>query len=99
MRLSVRVSRIYTHSGMVGLALLVASCGEAIAGGFGVEQSAYYQGMSFAGAAAGGESLTSLAWNPATAGFAGNGLSLEFELLRGPDVGQSHRLPIRRTNW
>jgi len=62
---------------MVGLALLAASCGQAFAGGFGVEQSAYYQGMSYAGAAAGGESLTSLAWNPATATFVGNGLSLE----------------------
>jgi hypothetical protein len=77
MRLLVRVSRIRTHSGMVGLALIAASCGEAVAGGFGVEQSAYYQGMSFAGAAAGGPSLASLSWNPATAGFAGNGLSLE----------------------
>jgi long-chain fatty acid transport protein len=62
---------------MVGLVLLVASCGEAIAGGFGVEQSAYYQGMSFAGAAAGGGSLTSLAWNPATASFAGKDLTFE----------------------
>jgi long-chain fatty acid transport protein len=52
-------------------------CGEAVAGGFGIEQSAYYQGMSFAGAAAGGSSLASMAWNPATAGFAGAGLSFE----------------------
>ncbi|HUJ36549.1 MAG TPA: outer membrane protein transport protein [Hyphomicrobium sp.] len=61
---------------LAALALLAAAS-EALAGGFGVEQSAYYQGMSYAGAAAGGESLTSLAWNPATAAFAGNGLSLE----------------------
>lgn len=77
MRQSVCIARIYARSGVVGLALLVASCGEAIAGGFGVEQSAYYQGMSFAGAAAGGPSLASLAWNPATAGFAGNDLTFE----------------------
>jgi len=42
MRLSVRIARIHTQSGMVGLALLAASCGQAFAGGFGVEQSAYY---------------------------------------------------------
>jgi len=58
-------------------ALLAASYGEATAGGFGVEQSAYFQGMSFAGAAAGGPSLASISWNPATAGFAGNGLTME----------------------
>ena len=62
---------------MVGLVLLAASCGEAVAGGFGVEQSAFYQGMSFAGAAAGGESLSSISWNPATANFAGAGLTFE----------------------
>jgi long-chain fatty acid transport protein len=62
---------------MVGLVLLAASCGEAVAGGFGVEQSAYYQGMSFAGAATGGESLSSISWNPATANFAGAGLTFE----------------------
>lgn len=59
------------------MALFAATCGEALAGGFGIEQSAYYQGMSFAGAAAGGPSLTSISWNPATAGFFGNGLNLE----------------------
>lgn len=57
--------------------LFAATCGEALAGGFGIEQSAYYQGMSFAGAAAGGESLSSLSWNPATANFAGKDLTFE----------------------
>jgi long-chain fatty acid transport protein len=76
MRLSARISRVCTCATIAGL-LLAFPCGGALAGGFGIEQSAYYQGMSFAGAAAGGESLTSLAWNPATAAFAGNGLSLE----------------------
>lgn len=56
---------------------LVSSAGAAVAGGFGIEQSAYYQGMSFAGAAAGGPSLASLAWNPATANFAGPDLAFE----------------------
>ena len=77
MRLPVRVARLRTHSGMAGLALLAAASGEAVAGGFGIEQSAYYQGMSFAGAAAGGPSLASISWNPATASFAGNGLTFE----------------------
>ncbi len=57
--------------------VLAASAQGAAAGGFGIEQSAYYQGMSFAGAAAGGPSLTSIAWNPATANFADKGLSFE----------------------
>ena len=70
-------AQVHTHAGVAGLALLVASCGAAVAGGFGIEASAYYQGMSYAGAAAGGPSLTSIAWNPATSSFAGNGLNLE----------------------
>lgn len=70
-------ARSCTHSGVAGLALLTASCGPAVAGGFAIEASAYYQGMSYAGAAAGGPSLTSIAWNPATASFAGDGISIE----------------------
>jgi long-chain fatty acid transport protein len=76
MRLSVRNSRIHAFASTAGL-LLAVSCGEAVAGGFGIEQSAYYQGMSFAGAAAGGPSLASISWNPATAGFASSGLTME----------------------
>ncbi len=66
-----------TRSVTAACLLLAASVQGAIAGGFGIEQSAYYQGMSFAGAAAGGPSLTSIAWNPATASFAGKGLEFE----------------------
>jgi long-chain fatty acid transport protein len=33
--------------------------------------------MSFAGAAASGPSLASISWNPATSGFAGDGLTIE----------------------
>lgn len=61
----------------------------ASAGGFGIEQSAYYQGVSFAGAAAGGQSLAAMAWNPATVSFAGNGLQAEASasvLLLSADV-------------
>jgi hypothetical protein len=59
------------------LMLFAATCGEALAGGFGIEQSTYYQGMSFAGAAGGGVTLSSLSWNPATANFAGANLTFE----------------------
>ena len=48
------------------LGLLMIATATANAGGFAVrEQSAYFQGMSFAGVAAGG-SLSSMFWNPAT---------------------------------
>lgn len=67
----------YRYSGIAALALLAASAQGAAAGGFGIEQSAYYQGMSFAGAAAGGPSLASISWNPATASFAGQDLAFE----------------------
>jgi long-chain fatty acid transport protein len=49
-----------------------------MAGGFDVrEQSALFQGMSFAGAAAGGTALASMFWNPAAAGYARNGLTFD----------------------
>ncbi len=63
------------------------------AGGFGIEQSAYFQGMSYAGAAAGGESLAAIAWNPAAATFAGSGLLMEATasgLLISADVAVSN---------
>jgi long-chain fatty acid transport protein len=71
------IARSHAHAGLLGLALLSVGGDVARAGGFGVEQSAYYQGMSFAGAAAGGHSLASLSWNPAAARFANEGLSFE----------------------
>jgi long-chain fatty acid transport protein len=53
-----------------GVALGAVACGTlgAQAGGFAIhEQSAYYQGMSFAGqTAGGGVSISSMFWNPAT---------------------------------
>ncbi len=49
-----------------GIAALVAATGAASAGGFAVrEQSAWGQGTSYAGVAAGGD-LSALFWNPAT---------------------------------
>jgi long-chain fatty acid transport protein len=51
---------------------------EAQAGGFYIkEQSAYFQGTSFAGAAAGGPSLSAMFWNPATITQHGPGLTSE----------------------
>jgi long-chain fatty acid transport protein len=48
------------------------------AGGFFVhEQSTYFQGTSFAGTAAGGPSLSSMFWNPATITQQGLGLASE----------------------
>ena len=48
------------------LGFLVIATAQASAGGFGIrEQSAYGQGTSFAGVAAGG-ALSSMFWNPAT---------------------------------
>jgi len=76
MGLPLRIARVCASANIAG-ALLALTCGDATAGGFGVEQSAYFQGMSFAGAAAGGPSLASISWNPATAGLAGNGLTME----------------------
>jgi long-chain fatty acid transport protein len=60
---------------VVGLGL---SASAAFAGGFEVrEQSTFFQGMSFAGAAASGDSISSMFWNPATASIAGPGLTTE----------------------
>jgi long-chain fatty acid transport protein len=76
MRRSTCTWRVCTAAAIAG-AIPVSLSPAAIAGGFGIEQSAYYQGMSYAGAAAGGESLAAIAWNPATASFAGSGLLME----------------------
>src|SRR5262249_6622815 len=78
MHMTIGTTRLYRNAGIVGLALVAIPSGHAIAGGFGVEQSAYYQGLSFAGAAAGGgPSLASISWNPATSSSFGPGLNIE----------------------
>ncbi|MES0882608.1 OmpP1/FadL family transporter [Roseibium sp. SCP14] len=52
--------------------------GAAHAGGFALrEQSAYYQGTSFAGNGTTGDSISSMFWNPATLTGAGHGLTVE----------------------
>ena len=61
----VGVGQAILRSG-TALGLLVIATAQASAGGFGIrEQSAYGQGTSFAGIAAGG-ALSSMFWNPAT---------------------------------
>jgi len=76
MRRSARISQVCIAAALAG-STLTALSNAALAGGFGLEQSAYYQGLSFAGAAAGGDSLAAISWNPATASFAGSGLLME----------------------
>ena len=77
MRRLARISSIRYAAGCAAVVAAISSTG-ALAGGFGVEQSAFYQGLSFAGAAAGGAgSLASISWNPATATFAGSGWQAE----------------------
>jgi long-chain fatty acid transport protein len=64
--------------GTVAVAAMTASAGVAIAGGFEVrEQSAFFQGTAFAGTAAGGSSLSSVFWNPATSYIVGQGVTTD----------------------
>jgi long-chain fatty acid transport protein len=66
-----------SRAAAVGAALFCLS-GLAVAGGFEVrEQSAFFQGTSFAGAAAGGSSLSSIFWNPAASAYVGYGLTMD----------------------
>lgn len=57
---------------------VIAAATSAHAGGFALrEQSAYYQGMSFAGNGTTGPSISSIFWNPATITGAKDGLTNE----------------------
>lgn len=59
------------------IAFSIAATG-AYAGGFALrEQSAYYQGTSFAGNGTSGDTISSMFWNPATITAAGEGLTFE----------------------
>ncbi|MDQ0504331.1 OmpP1/FadL family transporter [Xanthobacter agilis] len=73
-----RSTAIVRRAGSIALPLVATlAAAEAQAGGFGLrEQSSYYQGTSFAGAAAGGEGLASMFWNPAAISFS-PGLNVE----------------------
>jgi len=67
-----RPAAIVRRTGSLALPLFACVlAAEAQAGGFGLrEQSAYFQGSSFAGTAAGGEGLAAMFWNPAAISFA-----------------------------
>jgi long-chain fatty acid transport protein len=72
----VKANRAFLLRALLGTSALVVLQSQAMAGGFALrEQSAYGQGSSFAGIAAGG-SLSSMFWNPATLA-AVSGLQIE----------------------
>ncbi|MFG1479573.1 outer membrane protein transport protein [Xanthobacter sp. V4C-4] len=73
-----RSTAIARQVGSLALPLVASLAAvEAQAGGFGLrEQSAYFQGSSFAGSAAGGEGLAGMFWNPAAVSFS-PGLNFE----------------------
>ncbi len=70
---------LFLSAGIVGVC---ASAPEATSGGFAIrEQSVYFQGMSFAGAAA-GDGLSAVYWNPAAiANFDGINTSSSYSLI------------------
>lgn len=77
MRLALRTTRTGLLATAAVSALAITATG-ALAGGFEVrEQSAYFQGLSFAGEAAGGRSLSAIFWNPAASSFVGRGVTTE----------------------
>jgi long-chain fatty acid transport protein len=62
----------------VAVGAMSAVAQTALAGGLEVrEQSAFFQGTSFAGSAAGGSSLSSIFWNPAASSFVGRGVTTD----------------------
>jgi long-chain fatty acid transport protein len=75
MRKSSRLMLI-TFASSLAIALSVGKS-QADPGGFALRQSPYFQGTSFAGVAAGGASVSSMFWNPATITQAGRGLTIE----------------------
>lgn len=63
---------------LLGSAALLLQAQAASAGGFEIrEQSAFFSGTAYAGAAAGGSSLSSIFWNPAASAFVGNGITTD----------------------
>jgi long-chain fatty acid transport protein len=82
---------------IVAIAALCVGTIETQAGGFAVrEQSAYFQGSVFAGAAAGGPSLSSMFWNAATMTQHRLGLTAE-SALTGV-IGNSEITPTSATS-
>jgi len=72
-----RITASKTRPLLAAAAALGFSTSSALAGGFEVrEQSTFFQGLSFAGAAAQGDSLSSMFWNPATSAMVGPGVTV-----------------------
>jgi long-chain fatty acid transport protein len=65
-------------------------------GGFALRQSPYFQGTSMAGVAAGGASVSSLFWNPATMTQAGRGWTIEGDATI--DAPRSSITPLAATS-
>jgi long-chain fatty acid transport protein len=80
-------------SGAIALSLAQS---QADPGGFALRQSPYFQGTSFAGVAAGGASISSLFWNPATTTQAGRGLTIELDGTL--DMPRDEITPVRATS-
>ncbi len=78
MRIHLKNDRPLTATAATAFLLTALMASSALAGGFAVrEQSAEFQGMSFAGAGTGGGGLSSMFWNPATAAYAPAGMYSE----------------------
>ncbi len=79
MPVSTHMKKLAVGTAITTIAMMTMSAMQAHAGGFGVqEQSAYYLGTSFAGASAGGgQSISSMWWNPATISQAPAGFTVE----------------------
>lgn len=69
MRIHVKKTRLLIGTAIAALGLSTALTSAVLAGGFAIrEQSTEFQGMSFAGNAAGGGGLSGMFWNPAVVG-------------------------------
>jgi long-chain fatty acid transport protein len=94
------MSRRTCRKFLLAAASVAALCSGAIetrAGGFALrEQSAYFQGSVFAGAAAGGPSLSSMFWNPAT--MTQHRLGLTAEGTLAGVIGNSEITPTSATS-
>src|SRR5262252_1256745 len=86
---------------LAGAALGATGLGtiEARAGGFFLhEQSAYFQGLSMAGAAAGGPSISAMFWNPATITQSGLGMTSEIDFAGVAPRSEIHPISATAAN-
>lgn len=74
---AMRRIRLCAYLGLSAVATVMGAA-EAEAGGYDIrEQSAFFSGTAYAGTAAGGSSLSSIFWNPATSYIVGNGITTD----------------------